>query len=93
MFRVMLVLLGLLFSQQEIARNLVLIEFDSDEYETTLEMIAELEAKGVTARHIFPPSWTPTFSAPSGILSVENHKNPEGLASAERTLDVRWEYK
>lgn len=55
MFRMMLVLLGLLFSQQAIARNLVLIEFDSGEYEATLETIAELEEKGVTARHIFPP--------------------------------------
>lgn len=44
------------YLQVSAAENLILLQFSSEDYSTTLSHLTELESKGVTARHIFPPN-------------------------------------
>lgn len=52
---ILVVLLGF-FPLSLSAKNLVLVEFNTQDYESTLLLLSEIEAMGATARHIFAPN-------------------------------------
>ena len=58
MLRFMLVWVALSAAGSAVAKqNLVLIEFQTDCYDSLLASIPLLEEKGLTVRHIFVPNW------------------------------------
>lgn len=51
--RVIMTIVLVCFATPTYAGNLMLVEFSTDSYDTTLVWMAQLEARGVTARHLF----------------------------------------
>lgn len=42
--------------QPGFSKNLVLVEFTTNSYDSTLSWLSDMEAIGVTPRHVFPPN-------------------------------------
>jgi hypothetical protein len=49
-------LLALFYWEGVYAKNLLLIEFNTDSYDSTVAWLTEVESKGATVRHLFPPN-------------------------------------
>ncbi|HEX2897531.1 MAG TPA: hypothetical protein VHP63_05720 [candidate division Zixibacteria bacterium] len=75
MKRIGLLLVLLFLWQTGFSRNLVLVEFKTNSYDSTLSWLSKIENDGVTAYHIFPPNLAivDVYDLPRNYL--ENYDN------------------
>ena len=53
MKKVLMIIMLVYIGSTTFAGNLMLVEFSTDSYDTTLVWLAQLEERGVTARYVF----------------------------------------
>ena len=57
MKRLVAIFLLVLFSLPAFGKNLVLVEFQTNNYDSLLVLLSEIESRGATTRHIFAPNF------------------------------------
>ncbi len=86
MRKITFLLVTLLCCKVALAKNLFLVEFNTSSYDSTLSWLSDMEAKGVTPRHIFPPNLAivEAYGLPKTYLET-----PDGKWTVLDTADMR----